>query len=119
MKHELPFSRKKEELEGFNIDDEVIKYIAENIKSNIRELEGALTKLVAFSRLDRKEINLEMAVDVLRDYISPNQVIEITPERIIKIVADHFNVTTADLASSKRSRDIAYPRQIIMFLAEK
>ena len=111
--------RKKEELEGFNIDDEVIKYIAENIKSNIRELEGALTKLVAFSRLDRKEINLEMAVDVLRDYISPNQVIEITPERIIKIVADHFNVTTADLASSKRSRDIAYPRQIIMFLCRE
>lgn len=108
--------RKKEELEGFNIDDEVIKYIAENIKSNIRELEGALTKLVAFSRLDRKEINLEMAMEVLMDYISPNQVQEVTPERIINIVADHFNISTADLASSKRSRDIAYPRQIIMFL---
>ena len=108
--------RKKEELENFFIDEEVIKYIAENIKSNIRELEGALTKLAAFSRLDRKEINLDIAVEVLRDYISPNQVQEVTPERIIKITAEHFNINTADLSSSKRSRDIAYPRQIIMYL---
>lgn len=108
--------RKKEELENFFIDEEVIKYIAENIKSNIRELEGALTKLAAFSRLDRKEINLDIAVEVLRDYISPNQIQEVTPERIIKITAEHFNINTADLSSSKRSRDIAYPRQIIMYL---
>ena len=108
--------RKKEELENFFIDEEVIKYIAENIKANIRELEGALTKLAAFSRLDRKEINLDIAVEVLRDYISPNQVQEVTPERIIKITAEHFNISTADLSSSKRSRDIAYPRQIIMYL---
>ena len=108
--------RKKEELENFFIDEEVIKYIAENIKSNIRELEGALTKLAAFSRLDRKEINLDIAVEVLRDYISPNQIQEVTPERIIKITAEHFNINTSDLSSSKRSRDIAYPRQIIMYL---
>lgn len=108
--------RKKEELENFFIDEEVIKYIAENIKANIRELEGALTKLAAFSRLDRKEINLDIAVEVLRDYISPNQVQEVTPERIIKITAEHFNINIADLSSSKRSRDIAHPRQIIMFL---
>lgn len=108
--------RKKEELENFNIDDEVVRYIAENIKSNIRELEGALTKLVAFSRLERKEINLDTAIEVLRDFISPDKVPEVTPERIMKIVAEHYNITPADLASSKRSRDIAYPRQIVMYL---
>jgi len=110
--------RKKEELEGFDIDDEIIKYIADNIKSNIRELEGALTKLAAFSRLEGK-INLEVAAGLLRDYISPDKAPEVTPERIMKIVADHYNISTADLSSSKRSRDIAYPRQIVMYLCRE
>ena len=64
--------RKKEEMEGYNIDNEVIKYIATNIKSNIRELEGALTKIVALSRLDNKEITVELAEEALKDIISPN-----------------------------------------------
>ena len=108
--------RKKEELEGYNIDNEVIKYIASNIKSNIRELEGALTKIVALSKLDRKEINLDLAEEALKDLISPNGTQEVTPELIIQVVADHYGVTPLDLASQKRSKDIVYPRQIAMYL---
>lgn len=109
--------RKKEELEGYNIDNEVIKYIATNIKSNIRELEGALTKIVALSKLDNnKEINIELAELALKDIISPNSNREITPELIMQIVADHFGVTTLDIFSQKRNKEIVYPRQIVMYL---
>lgn len=80
--------RKKEELEGYNIDNEVIKYIATNVKSNIRELEGALTKIVALSKLNKQEITIELAEEALKDLISPNETKEVTPELIIQVVAD-------------------------------
>ncbi len=108
--------RKKEEMDGYNIDNEVIKYIANNIKSNIRELEGALTKVIALSKLDNKEINLDLAEEALKDFISPNQDTEITPETIINVVADHYKCTPADLISSKRNKEIVIPRQIVMYL---
>lgn len=108
--------RKKEEMEGYNIDNEVIKYIANNIKSNIRELEGALTKVIALSRLDNKEINLELAEEALKDFISPNQAAEVTPDTIINVVADHYKCSPADLVSSKRNKEIVIPRQVVMYL---
>lgn len=108
--------RKKEELEGYNIDNEVIKYIATNIKSNIRELEGALTKIVALSKLNKKEINIELAEEALKDLISPGEVKNITPEYIISIVAEQFEVSADEIISQKRSRNIARPRQIVMYL---
>ena len=76
--------RKKEEMEGYNIDNEVIKYIATNIKSNIRELEGALTKIVALSRLNKCDITLGLAEEALKDIISPNAQREVTPNLIIR-----------------------------------
>lgn len=109
--------RKKEELEGYNIDNEVIKYIASNIKSNIRELEGALTKIVAFSKLgNSKDISISMAEDALKDIISPGGTKKITPEFIIQVVAEHYNLTTSDLLSQRRSKEISYPRQVAMYL---
>ncbi|MCI8959673.1 MAG: chromosomal replication initiator protein DnaA [Lachnospiraceae bacterium] len=109
--------RKKEDIEGYNIDNEVIKYIATNIKSNIRELEGALTKIVALSKLNNnKEINLELTKEALKDIISPGGPKEITPELIIQIVAEHYDLTPLDLLSQKRNKEIAYPRQIAMYL---
>lgn len=109
--------RKKEEMEGYNIDNEVIKYIATNIKSNIRELEGALTKIVALSKLDNnKEIDIALAEEALKDIIAPGGTKEVTPEFIIQVVADHFNMTSLDLTSQKRNKNIAYPRQIVMYL---
>ena len=109
--------KKKEEMEGYNIDNEVIKYIATNIKSNIRELEGALTKIVALSKLGtNRDITIELAEEALKDLISPNAAREVTPESIMQVVCDHFGITQLDIASQKRSRDIVIPRQIVMYL---
>lgn len=107
---------KKEEIEGYNIDNEILEYIATNVKSNIRELEGSLTKLVAYSKLTHSDINLHFAEELLKDIISPNAHREITPEIIIQIVAEHFQITVSDIASQKRDQKIARPRQIAMYL---
>lgn len=111
--------KKKEELDGLNIDNEVMQYIATNIKSNIRELEGALTKIVAASRLQNKEISVKLATEALKDLISPNSKKDITIDSIINIVADHYNITSTEIYSTRKNRDIAYPRQICMYLCRK
>ena len=107
---------KKAESEGYNINEDIIKYIASNIKSNIRELEGALTKIVAFSRVSKKPVDIEFAKEVLKDIISPDVNKEITPKAIINIVAEHFNISPADIVSRKKSHNISHPRQIAMYL---
>ena len=84
---------KKEELEGYNISEEVINYIATNIKSNIRELEGAFNKVMASSKLEKKEVTLELAEQALTDIISPNEQKVITPDYIMSVVAEHYHVT--------------------------
>lgn len=109
--------RKKEELDGLNIDSNVLEFIAANIKSNIRELEGALTRLVAFSRLNNgREIDVEMAESELKDFIYPNENKKITVELIIDIVSEHYEISSSDILSSKKSKNIAFPRQICMYL---
>ena len=108
--------RKKEELEGYNIDNEVIKYIASNVKSNIRELEGALTKIVALSKLNKQEITIRLAEEALKDLIAPNASREITPQLIVNIVSEHFNINPEDLTGQKRSKELSHPRQIVMYL---
>ena len=108
--------RKKEEMDGYEIDDEIIKYIANNVKSNIRELEGALNKLIAFSNLENREINMELAEEALKDIISPNLPKRITPQFIIDVVADHFNIQPSDILSKKRNTEVVIPRQISMYL---
>ena len=111
--------RKKEEMDGYNIDDKVIQYIATNIKSNIRELEGALNKLMAFSNLENREINVALAEEALKDIISPDEKREVTPDLIITTVAEHFHVSETDLKGPKRSSDIVLPRQIAMYLCRE
>lgn len=107
---------KKNEAEKYNIDMEILEYIANNVKSNIRELEGALTKIVAFSRVSKTPIDLNFAKDVLKDIISPDQNKEVTPELIVDTVAEHFNISAKDMASKIKSQDIVFPRQIAMYL---
>lgn len=108
--------KKREELDGLSIDYEVMKYIAANINSNIRELEGALTQIVARSRLNHMEVNVELAQEALKNLISPNDKKEITVEFIIDVVSEHFNISSSDIISTKKSRNIARPRQICMYL---
>ena len=108
--------RKKEESDGYHISDDVIDYIATNVKSNIRELEGALNKLIAFSNLEKKEITMEIAENELKDVIFPDLPKKITPELVIKVVSEHFNITPEDICSHKRNSEIVYPRQIAMYI---
>ena len=109
--------RKKEEMDNLNIDDEVIKYIAENITSNIRELEGALTRIVAKSRLENIDIGIDMARNILKDYIGDDQSQNtINPRLIVSIVAEHFGIKESDIISQKKNKELAYPRQIAMYL---
>lgn len=108
--------RKNAEIYNKEIDDEIIQYIATNIKSNIRELEGALNKVLANARLNKKELTLALAEDALKDVIYPDQVREVTPNLIIDVVSDHFNVAREDVTSQKRNSEYVLPRQIIMYL---
>ena len=105
-------------LEKYNIPDEVLQYIATNIKTNIRELESSLNKLIALYKLNNNEgtIDIALASEALKDLISSKNNREVTPELILDIVADHYNITVADLKSNKRNADIANPRQVAMYL---
>lgn len=111
--------RKKEELDGlerYHIPDDVLQYIANNIKSNIRELEGSLNKLIALSNLEKKPIDIPLAAEALKDMISPDKNRKVTPELIIDVVSEHFNISISDLKGRKRSAEIVLPRQIVMYL---
>ncbi len=105
-------------LQKYNIPDDVLTYIASNIKTNIRELESSLNKLIALYKLNNNEgeIDISLAAEALKDLISSNNARKVTPELILDIVAEHYNITIADLKSNKRSADIANPRQVAMYL---
>lgn len=114
--------RKKEELDGlerYHIPDDVMQYIANNIKSNIRELEGSLNKLIALANLEKRQIDISLAAEALKDMISPDNIREITPELIMDVVSEHFNVSITDLKGRKRNAEIVLPRQIIMYLCRE
>lgn len=108
--------QKKVEAENYIIDDEVLSYISNNVKSNIRELEGALTKVYAFSTLMKKNIDIDLAKEALKDIISPNAPSKITPQNIMDVVCDHFNVSENDIKSKNRQQELVHARHIIMYL---
>lgn len=112
---------KKMENEHINIKEEVLIYIAENVKSNVRELEGALIKIKALTTLDKnnREVTLEQAIDELSTLIYPNKEKEITPQMIIEMVSSHYNISIDQMCSSKRTREISEPRQIAMYLCKE
>ncbi len=107
-----------DKLEKYNISDEILNYIASNIKTNIRELESSLNKLIALYKLNNNEgeIDITLAAEALKDLVSSKNNREVTPDLILDIVAEHFNITISDLKSNKRNADIAIPRQIAMYL---
>ena len=107
---------KKAQSENLEVPDDVTYYIAENIQSNIRELEGVLVRLVAFSSLNHLPIDLNLAKDCLQSIIPVNNTTVITPEIIKQKVADIYNIKVDEFSAKKRNRNIAYPRQIAMYL---
>lgn len=108
--------KKNAENDNKNIKEEVFDYIANNIKSNIRELEGAYNKIIAFSRLNKVEITLDNIEEALKDIIPTNAKKKITPESIIGIVAEHFSITPEEIVSKRRNSELVQPRQICMYL---
>ena len=110
--------RKKAESDKFEIDDDILNYIATNIKSNVRELEGALNKLLAFNNLENIPITMDIAERELANIITPDKPREITPQLIIEVVSEHFHISVDQMISKNRSRDIAKPRQIAMYLCK-
>ncbi|MEC5215366.1 chromosomal replication initiator protein [Actimicrobium sp. GrIS 1.19] len=109
---------KKANQEGVNFSDDVAFFVAKHLRSNVRELEGALRKILAFSRFHGKDITIEVVKDALKDLLSV-QNRQISVENIQKTVADFFNIKVADMYSKKRPANIARPRQIAMYLAKE
>jgi chromosomal replication initiator protein len=104
--------------EGSEMPEEVAFFVAKNVRSNVRELEGALRKILAYSRFNQKEISIQLARDALRDLLSI-QNRQISVENIQKTVADYYKIKVADMYSKKRPASIARPRQIAMYLAKE
>jgi len=111
--------RKKAKVENIDIPNDVTQYIAQKIQSNIRELEGALIRVVAYSSLTNRDITLELAIEALKDIISNTKPREITAKLIKEITAKYLNVKVEDFNSKRRTRSIAYPRQIAMYLCRE
>ncbi|MCA1032309.1 chromosomal replication initiator protein DnaA [Bacillus timonensis] len=111
--------RKKAKAEGLDIPNEVMLYIANQIDTNIRELEGALIRVVAYSSLINKDINADLAAEALKDIIPSSKPKVITIYDIQKIVGQHFSIKLEDFKAKKRTKSVAFPRQIAMYLSRE
>lgn len=111
--------KKKADVEHLNVPNDVLTYIATKIKSNIRELEGALIRIVAYSSLANNDITIDLAAEALKDIISNKQSKKITLDLIMDVVASYYSLRIEDFKSQRRTRNVAYPRQIAMYLCRK
>ena len=111
--------RRKEELEGFYIEDDVLDYIASNVTSNIRVLEGCINRIKAKKRFENKDVDLATAEVLLADLISPHTPKIITPDMILEVTCEHFQLPAEDIYSERRNYKYAHPRKIIMYLCRE
>ncbi len=121
--YDLKVAILKKKISGENISnkipDEVIEYMASNIGTDIRQLEGSINRLMAYSLMMGQDINLDLAMDALKDYVNKGISENNNVGRVQKIVADYFKISIEDIKSKKRNADIAFPRQIAMYLCRK
>ncbi|MCL2336865.1 MAG: chromosomal replication initiator protein DnaA [Firmicutes bacterium] len=110
---------KKAEMDHMDVSNEVIQFIAKNIVSNIRELEGALNKVAAYAKLTKQVVNTDLAEQALRDMIYETEKREVSVEYIQEVVSNHYNITAEELRSKKRTQKLTYPRQVAMYLSRK
>ena len=112
--------RKKTKTDGIHVPDpQVLSFIASRISTNIRELEGALTRVVAFSSLTGRSLSVELAEDVLKDVFPQGEAAEVSIRRIQELVSERFQLTMDELCGDKRSQNIVYPRQVAMYLSRE
>lgn len=111
--------RKKAQIENLEAPDEVLSYIGSHIDTNIRELEGALTRVMAYSGMLRSPVTIDLAVHALKDILPPARPKQITIDSIKTVVAEHYNLKMIDFEVRKRTRSVAFPRQIAMYLSRE
>lgn len=111
--------KNKAKREGYTINDGILSFIATYIETNIRELEGALTRIVLYASLTNKNITVELAEEALKDVYGDNSHKQITTDFIIEIISNYFGISVNDLKGNKKPKNIAYPRQIGMYLCRK
>jgi chromosomal replication initiator protein len=112
--------RKKVKTDGIHVPDpQVLSFIASRISTNIRELEGALTRVVAFSSLTGRSLSVELAEDVLKDVFPQGEAAEVSIRRIQELVSERFQLSMDELCGDKRSQNIVYPRQVAMYLSRE
>jgi chromosomal replication initiator protein len=119
LETKIAILKRKADLEGIFLPDDVAFYIASKIKSNIRELEGSLVRLIAISSLRGVPISKALAQDAIRNFVPIENEEGITMEKIARIVAAHYKLTVEELKSKNNSRQIAFPRQVAMYLCKK
>lgn len=111
--------RKKAESEGISVPDEVAEFIAQRITTNIRELEGALVRVVAYASLTRSPISAELASDVLRDLLPPTRARVVTIQAIQSALAEFFGIRVEEMRAKRRTKGVAFPRQVAMYVARE
>jgi len=112
--------RKKVKTDGIHVPDpQVLTFIASRVSTNIRELEGALTRVVAFSSLTGRAMSVELSQDVLRDVFPQGEAAEVSIKRIQELVSERFSLSLEELCGDKRSQNIVYPRQVAMYLSRE
>jgi len=120
LEHRIAILQRRAEEEGVEVPQEVLQYLAEKIRSNIRSLEGALTRLLAMSSLDGRKINLDLAAETVRYYsTSAADPVKVEAKTIIDVVAEHFNMPVDNILGKKRNKEIVVPRQIAMYLTRE
>lgn len=111
--------KKKADLERYRVDPEVLTYIATHIQSNIRELEGAFIRVVAYANLNNRPVTIDTATEALKDLIHPPKNRPVTIDLIQTVVANHYGIKVAEMKSKKRTKNVAFPRQVAMYLARE
>ncbi|MEE9310957.1 MAG: chromosomal replication initiator protein DnaA, partial [Planctomycetota bacterium] len=112
--------RKKAEARGFDLPSDVVGFLADNIVTNVRELEGAVVQLTALSTMSEKPITLPLAHEALRHLVKAKPIpTRIAPDDIIEVVCEHYNVRLNELLSQRRTKNLAFPRHVAMFLAKE
>ncbi len=120
LEHRIAILQRRAQLENTVVSMEVLTYLAEKIRSNIRSLEGSLTRLLAMASLDGRKINLDLAAETVRYYsTSEAETVKVDVETVIEVVAEHYKIAVADLLGKKRNKEIVMPRQVAMYLARE
>lgn len=115
----LAILRKKAEVNGYSIDDEVLNYVADRVKSNVRELEGALLKVIALAQLKQKPIDMDLTKYAIDSILPQDGIVKITPDKIMDKVSVFFNVTKEELIGKSRVKSLVVPRQVAMYICSK